>query len=573
MSADRILLLNCGTSHLTGAVFQRSGSGLQLVDFFSEDLPVDADEGPAWEAALADAWVRLRQGRQLPPVATLIAPGGITLAKLLKIPHVAADRRDQAVAYQASQNFPHPLAEVAWDYHVTGDDGVESEVIALAIKDDVAEGLCRAFAASGLKLAGVGAGPVLDVNAWRLNHPGQSEPVLLMHLGARSTNLVFLTPDAFVLRNLPLGGSTLTQALADTLGMSFAAAEELKVGVHGGSRHLAEGDPALQHLTAQSQAFLRRLGTELTRSVVTYRRQHPNGVPVRAYLTGRGALLPGLAEFVGEKLNVPVEFFDPLEVVQLPPHLDAAKDGFFHQSGELVGLAAAQAGVLPDAIRIDLLPAARRARRSLSARLPWLLGAAAALAIAAWVPGLRWTAGTATARATAAELQAAAGPLGALEAELARETARVTALEDRIRRTEGLVAAKANWINLFADLQERLVAVEDVWLDELEVIRPAAAPAAAAPVEVPADEAWLAEAAPAAPPRPPQRLRLAGRMLDFDNPLERVSADVQRRVNRLLDSFTGSAFIVGIEDQRFDTSQNGLLRFEFTLVVNPEKPL
>lgn len=570
MSADRFLLLNCGTTHLTGAVFHRKGGALALEDVFSEDLPAEAGEGPAWEAALADAWSRLRAGRKLPASATLIVPGGLTLAKILKVPHVEAGRLDQAVAYEVSQNLPHALAEVAWDYHVIGDDGVETEVIALAIRETAAEGLCRAFTAKGLQIAAVAAGPVLDVNAWRFCDPAASEPVLLVHVGARSTNLVFLAPDSFVLRNLPLGGNALTQALADTIGLSYGAAEEFKVGVLNGSRSLPEGDPALQHLQAQAQAFLRRLGTELTRSVIAYRRQHPEAAPARVLLAGRGALLPGLAEFVGDKLAVPVEFFDPTAALELPPHLAAGRDGFFHQMSELVGLAAALAGALPDPVQIDLLPTARRARRRLAARLPWLLGAAAALTLAAWVPGLRWTLAAAEARTAAAELRRELGPLAALEAELAAVQARTAAIVERIRRTEGLVDSRANWINLFADLQDRLVAVEDVWLEELEVLRTPVAPAAP---ELPPEEAWLADAQPAPPPRPPQRLRLVGRMLDYHNPLARVSGDLQRRVNRRLDSFTGSEFIVGIEGQRFDTSENGILRFEFTLVVNPERPL
>lgn len=570
MSVDRFLLLNCGTTHLSGAVFTKSGTSLRLDDFFSEDLPVDADEGPVWEAALAEAWGRLQVGRQLPSAVRLIAPGGLTLAKIIKVPHVGADRQAQAVAYEVAQNLPHPLPEVAWDYHVTSDDGIETEVIALAIKNEAAESLCRSFSSRGQEVDSLSAAPVLDVNAWRLTHPGASPPALLLHIGARSTNLVFINEDSFLLRNIPLGGGTLTQAVADTMGSSFAAAEELKVGFFSGTRRLPDGDPAIGILHSQTQAFLRRLGTELTRSVVAYRRQKPDAAPVRAYLTGRGSLLPGLPEFLEEKLGVPVGFFDPTTAVELPPHLAAAHDGFFHQVSELVGAAATF--VDPEAAQIELLPAARQTRRQLKNRLPWLLAAAAAVTLAAWVPGLGWTLAAGQARDQAAELRALTAPLAALEADLARETARVTALQDRIQRTEGLVDSKANWINFFADLQARLVAVEDVWLEELEVLRPPAEVATEPAPVVNPDEAWETAAAPA-PVRPPLRLRLAGRMLDFENPVQRVSADVQRRVNRLLDSFGESAFIAEVEDKRFDTSENGLLRFEFTLVVNPEKPL
>ena len=44
-------------------------------------------------------------------------------------------------------------------------------------------------------------------------------------------------------------------------------------------------------------------------------------------------------------------------------------------------------------------------------------------------------------------------------------------------------------------------------------------------------------------------------------------------MKQLLASFTGSEFISAVENERFDTNQNGLLKFDFTLVINPKKTL
>ena len=44
-------------------------------------------------------------------------------------------------------------------------------------------------------------------------------------------------------------------------------------------------------------------------------------------------------------------------------------------------------------------------------------------------------------------------------------------------------------------------------------------------------------------------------------------------MKQLLASFTGSKFITAVENERFDTNQNGLLRFDFTLVINPRQTL
>ena len=57
------------------------------------------------------------------------------------------------------------------------------------------------------------------------------------------------------------------------------------------------------------------------------------------------------------------------------------------------------------------------------------------------------------------------------------------------------------------------------------------------------------------------------------NPTSKVSQESFDRVKRLLASFTGSQFIAKVENEHFDNSQNGVLRFDFTLVINPAKPL
>ena len=49
--------------------------------------------------------------------------------------------------------------------------------------------------------------------------------------------------------------------------------------------------------------------------------------------------------------------------------------------------------------------------------------------------------------------------------------------------------------------------------------------------------------------------------------------DFNRRMHRLLGTLTASPFVAAIENERYDISQPGILRFEFTLVIKPERPL
>ncbi|MCR6656848.1 MAG: hypothetical protein NVV63_13800 [Opitutus sp.] len=123
----------------------------------------------------------------------------------------------------------------------------------------------------------------------------------------------------------------------------------------------------------------------------------------------------------------------------------------------------------------------------------------------------------------------------------------------QIEALHGLVASKSNWINFLTDLQSRLVKVEDVWLERLAVSRPPTTSNESAPEQL--------------------HLVLSGRLLDRKNPLSKVSGESNGRVKQLLASFKESRFIADVENERFDNTQPGILRFDFTLVVDTENPL
>jgi type IV pilus assembly protein PilM len=69
------------------------------------------------------------------------------------------------------------------------------------------------------------------------------------------------------------------------------------------------------------------------------------------------------------------------------------------------------------------------------------------------------------------------------------------------------------------------------------------------------------------------KLRLEGRLLDVSNPLSTVSQESNKRVSALLESFAASEFIDHLENERFDNNLPGILKFNFTLVVDSTRPL
>ena len=253
---------------------------------------------------------------------------------------------------------------------------------------------------------------------------------------------------------------------------------------------------------------------------------------------------------------------------------------------DLVGLATQL--VTPSA-EASLLPASLTHALAVRKRQPVFI-AAAALAVLALAPPIVYFHQRASAsQEQVTRLDDLLMPLRSLQSRNEQNIAQIEAVTQHVAALRGAYETKANWVNFFADLQERLGKIEDVWLDKLIVVRPPLpSPQEAAEMAQQAADAAAAtiDSAPSAPgeadssanPSPraavrPLRMTLSGRLLDVKNPQSKVSPESLQRVKQLLTGFAGSHFITVVENERFDSTQNGLLRFDFTLVINPEKTL
>ena len=201
------------------------------------------------------------------------------------------------------------------------------------------------------------------------------------------------------------------------------------------------------------------------------------------------------------------------------------------------------------------------------------MGAAALLVLTLALPVLHFNQRASVAAEQALSLESRLQPLRALKDADTRNLQKIEALKTEITAIQGLVESKSNWINFFTDLQARLVKVEDVWLEKLQVLRPApsdlqVSAGVGGPFGTPTD---VVEGE--APAVPILRLNLSGRLLDRANPVSRVSQESLNRVRSLLASFADSQFIASVEKETFNTTQPGILSFDFILVVDPKKPL
>lgn len=469
MSRSKQLIINCGASRITAAVVEVQSGRLELEALVTLPLDYDLTEDESWLGAVRSALHELAHKHRFSGKASIIIPGNQVLTKTIRIPHVEEAKRTQILAFEAQQNIPYPLHEVVWDSQVVGDDGVETEVLFIACKANTVDEICSSVAAAGFTPTRISAATILEYNALQLAYPDQEEDLLLVNIGARSTNLIFKSAAGLFARNIQLGGHTLTQSIADSLGKSFAQGEAIKQKFFSGELDYSEEDSGAKLLQGSAESFVRRTSQEITRSIVNYRRQKGAAAPKRILLTGRGALLRGLADELSERQKVDVEFFDPLQGVTLGEKITTESEELRYETGEIIGEAGR--GLLDESVGVNLLPDVIQAEMAFRAKKPFLLVAAACLAFAPWPAFLGYNQLHGIEEAQVRAQQEKIPPLRSRQAAIDKVENRARAIGESIEQVKGLVNSKANWIQFFAELQESLMQAEDVWLDDLAVVR------------------------------------------------------------------------------------------------------
>jgi len=462
--------LNIGSQRISMAVFELSKSGgLILKAYDSEsiaaDPALDASRIAQTRVAVGDLAQRLKVGKTR---ARYAISGQAVFTRFVKLPPLQEDNIEQLVTFEAQQHVPFPLDEVVWDYELI--EGVdEKEVVIVAIKSDALDEINSAVNESGLGTAEVDVAPMALYNSFRATYGTPAEPILLIDFGAKTSNLLYMEGKRFFTRSVAVGGTSVTAAIAKEYGISFADAEHQKVSnglVALGGGHTEQLDEAVAALGMVIRNALTRLPAEIARTTNYYRSQHGGSPPGRVFLAGGGANLPYVIEFLQEKLNLPVELFNPLQTVAVGKNVDPELlKREAHTMGELVGLGLRGSG--KSAINIDLVPAVVEQSRAADRRKPMLIAASAVLlgGLALWAVFQHMAAGQAADRArTSSEVRESLQPVDAAIGRLMRT-------EESLRQIgngyAGAVEDHAFWLDFLAELSANF-ASDAVWVHDLE---------------------------------------------------------------------------------------------------------
>jgi type IV pilus assembly protein PilM len=480
---QRIITLSVGSQTVSLAEFRpdpKKGT-LRLHGFDSRDFLPDpaADATRVSQAALLmGELVESFKAKDQPVRLTL--PAQSTFSRMVKVPAMGGTELAETISHEAKQNIPYPLEEVIWDYRTVFEtENHDPEVLIVAAKTDLLEEWTGMLHSAKLRPECIELSNIALLNAFRYNYGEPDGCSLLIDLGARTTNLLFIEPGKFFLRTISSGGSNLTASVAKEFGEPFSAADARKLSdgfIGQGSNFAEPPDPDHAKLAKVLRNAATRLHAEVARSVSFYRSQQAGAAPQRVFLCGGGSSMQLMVEFWEEKLGIPVERFNPLRCIGVtPPSKAAHLAKFAPLLGEHVGLALQK--LLNCPVSMNLLPPAIR-RKSAIGQYTLATALAAACVCA---PMMAWGVHLKNATALASAKASALAP----EIEEAKKWEKeIKAVRDKIQLTlnqsapiEKAARDRRYWVSVLDSIHSCLPK-ELIWVTSLGIEKPSPAQAA-----------------------------------------------------------------------------------------------
>src|SRR5579871_3017594 len=361
LNSKSFLTIDFGAGSLKLAEFEVDElGGLRLKQYAIKPLGAEGSQESAREGVLLKALQEVLGERNIRSKnINVCAPGFQVFSKFVKLPPVDTSKVTQIIQYEAQQNVPFPLPEVVWDYQILGSTaGGELEVLLVAIKKEIVEGLFRIGETAGLRLQLADVSPAALCNAFRYNYGDLEDCTMFLDIGAKTSNLLFFEKGKVFSRSINLGANAITQDFANEQKLKFPEAEKIKIAegfVSLGGAYEEPENPNQAAISKIARQFMTRLHIQVNQTMQFYRGQQGGSQPVRLFLSGGASITPYTAQFFAEKLNVPVEYFNPFRNVQIDPSVnleDLARVA--HSLGEIVGLGLRNLAHCP--VELNLMP-------------------------------------------------------------------------------------------------------------------------------------------------------------------------------------------------------------------------
>lgn len=264
--------------------------------------------------AVADAVRQLAAHLGIRKKSVAISISGYdVMIKKIELPTMTEDELEERMHAELGQYIPYNIEEVDVDYQivdVSKDRPNFMDVLLVAAKKESVQDFNNI-----LKLAGFDPF-IVDVDFFALSNSFEAtygfdeKRVALLDMGAAKSvmNISYKGVPIFT-RSISIGGNQITDNIKDFFNISFEEAESAKLGENPGKYPVREME---EIFVSTVSAWV----TECRRAVDFYYHNYPDQSIDSIYLCGGSCRIPGLDKVMSEHLELPVEIFNPIGLLQ-----------------------------------------------------------------------------------------------------------------------------------------------------------------------------------------------------------------------------------------------------------------
>jgi type IV pilus assembly protein PilM len=493
LNTKSFLAVDFGAGNLKLADFEiNEAGGLLLKNFSVKPLGPEGAQEASREAvilkALQDALAEMGTKSQN---VNVCAPGFHVFSKFVKLPPVEGGKVTQIIQYEAQQNVPFPLSEVVWDYQILGTaPGGELEVLLVAIKSEIVEGLFRVAEKAKLRLQLCDASPAALCNAFRFNYGDIEECAMLLDIGAKTSNLLFFENGKVFSRSINLGANAITQDFANEAKLRFEVAEQIKIAEGfvslGGAYEEPENENQAK-ISKIARQFMTKLHIQVNQTMQFYRGQQGGTMPQKLFLAGGASIMPYANQFFAEKLGVQPEYFNPFRNVQIDPAVNLeGLSHVAHSFGEVVGVALRNLANCP--VEMNLMPDTTLRWRKFNEKKPYFLATVFSLALVAFAIGFLFQKLAATKETEADNLNPQLQKAQVDAQKMSQAYTKFLAASNEVSQITAWMDDQYYWIGTLTQMRQLLITSEEdvrkklaekrpdvqagIWIDQMTTVTP-----------------------------------------------------------------------------------------------------
>lgn len=337
--------IDFGTSAIKIVELAFRNQKAQLVNYGWADfgLPLDSN-GKELKLVSFDSQLKFHLGKLLERMkpksdsAYVSLPGFSGLITLIEFPNMKKDELEKAIQFEAHKYVPTALSEVSlgWEIVSKEESGIlgrkelpsRIQVLLVAAPNKDVERYESIVHNANLKVKAV----ELETFSLARSLVGDDQGTyLIVDIGARATNIILAEKGTIkVNRNINVGGSEITNTIAESMNISRQRAESFKK---------EERDLLNSKESAIIMPTLEFIANEAARIIAAYKEKNRAGRVDGIILSGGTAKMKGLAEYFSRSLNTQSAVGDPWKKIVFDKQLSKAIEEIGTSYSVAIGLA------------------------------------------------------------------------------------------------------------------------------------------------------------------------------------------------------------------------------------------